>query len=161
MDIFLEHLTIGYFDFKGKSSRSDFWSYIMSLMMINAVCFLVLFLIYFSESTVDDNDVLYYGNITETMHWISKSGNLLLPAVFIFTVWYIYLIIPTLAITVRRLHDAGKSGWWVAVCVASLIISAFGTAQTFFSALAVVLFIIILDFCLTKGQIKTHTVFAH
>ena len=26
-----------------------------------------------------------------------------------------FIIIPTYAVTVRRLHDTGKSGWWVFV----------------------------------------------
>ena len=148
MDTFLEHLTVGYFDFKGKSSRRDFWSYLLSLMIINAICFFVLCLIYFSESTTSESDFIYY----ESLNRASKSGNLFLSALFVFAVWYMYLIIPTLAITVRRLHDTGRSGWWVAAYTVSTIMFIFGVAQTFFSALATLLSLVIFAFCLMHGQ---------
>jgi len=31
------------------------------------------------------------------------------------------IIIPTLAITVRRLHDIGKSGWWILISLIPII----------------------------------------
>ena|SRR3990172_860228 len=30
----------------------------------------------------------------------------------IYAIYLLALIIPTIAVTVRRLHDVGKSGWW-------------------------------------------------
>ena len=32
--------------------------------------------------------------------------------IFLYILYGIALIIPSLAVTVRRLHDAGHSGWW-------------------------------------------------
>ena len=151
MDTFFEHLTIGYFDFKGTSSRKDFWIYILSLMIINTVCLLVLGLIYVSDATVRVNDI-HYGDITEAMHWISRADGLFVSAMVIFSVWYIYLIIPTLAITVRRLHDTGRSGWWVAVYAASVAMFLLGIFPQLFSVLAAVLSFAILIFCLMKGE---------
>ncbi len=31
------------------------------------------------------------------------------------------IIIPSLAVTVRRLHDTGKSGWWILICLVPII----------------------------------------
>ena len=31
------------------------------------------------------------------------------------------IIVPSLAVTVRRLHDGGKSGWWIFICLIPLI----------------------------------------
>ena len=40
----------------------------------------------------------------------SDSGLLALPLIILFSVFFLGIIIPTLALTVRRLHDAGYSG---------------------------------------------------
>lgn len=31
------------------------------------------------------------------------------------------LIIPTISVTIRRLHDIGKSGWWVLLCLIPVV----------------------------------------
>ena len=31
------------------------------------------------------------------------------------------LIIPTISVTIRRLHDIGKSGWWILLCCIPLV----------------------------------------
>lgn len=38
---------------------------------------------------------------------------------FIFSLYLIFGIIPWLAISVRRMHDVGKSGWWLLVPIAN------------------------------------------
>jgi uncharacterized membrane protein YhaH (DUF805 family) len=35
--------------------------------------------------------------------------------------YLLLLIIPTLAVAVRRLHDIGKSGWWMLISLVPLI----------------------------------------
>lgn len=41
--------------------------------------------------------------------------------VIIFTVFILGTLLPGWAIDVRRLHDAGKSGWWVLVPIVAII----------------------------------------
>jgi uncharacterized membrane protein YhaH (DUF805 family) len=36
-------------------------------------------------------------------------------------VWILVTIVPALAVLVRRLHDTGKSGWWVLVGLLPLV----------------------------------------
>ena len=152
MDTFLRQLTEGYFDFAGKTSRKDFWIYMLSLMVINAVCFAVLGLIYASDEAVTVHEIVNYGDIGQAIHWIARAGGLFMSAVLIFSVWYLYLVIPTLAITVRRLHDTGRSGWWIVAYVVSLLAFSGGILPNLFSALATVLSLSILIFCSMSGQ---------
>ena len=42
-------------------------------------------------------------------------------------VYGLVLILPTLAVTVRRLHDTNRSGWWILLPCISLIIAIFTT----------------------------------
>ena len=36
-------------------------------------------------------------------------------------IWTLATLIPNIAITVRRLHDIGKSGWWYLICLIPLV----------------------------------------
>lgn len=75
-----------YFEFDGRSSRREYWWYTLG-------AFVVFFLAVFVDRA------LGYG----------YSGRMVGPAlVFAFVVH----IIPGITLTVRRLHDAGRSGWW-------------------------------------------------
>ncbi len=37
------------------------------------------------------------------------------------TVYSLAILIPSLAVAVRRLHDVGKSGWWLLICLIPLV----------------------------------------
>lgn len=84
---FLEYALIAlkrFADFSGRSRRREYWSFIIALNFV----FLVLILI----SSADQSNALM--------------------AIVILS--YLVLIIPQLAVSVRRLHDSNRSGWWVA-----------------------------------------------
>lgn len=40
---------------------------------------------------------------------------------FLGTLFFILLLLPNLAVSVRRLHDIGKSGWWLAISLIPVI----------------------------------------
>ena len=70
-------------DFKGRASRSEFWYfYLLSYGTIGLLAFLSL-------RSPQDNFYLW------------------LIGIFI-----IVIIVPFTAVTARRLHDVGRSGWW-------------------------------------------------
>jgi uncharacterized membrane protein YhaH (DUF805 family) len=33
----------------------------------------------------------------------------------VFAVFYLAVLLPSLAVLVRRLHDTGRSGWWILI----------------------------------------------
>ncbi|MBR2234220.1 MAG: DUF805 domain-containing protein [Prevotella sp.] len=68
--LFWETLTQRYFDFSGRASRLEYWSFILI-----------------------------------SLWFIATSWGLGVVVVFI----------PALAVTVRRLHDINRSGWWIFV----------------------------------------------
>ncbi|MBF0709152.1 MULTISPECIES: DUF805 domain-containing protein [Bacillales] len=40
---------------------------------------------------------------------------------FLTSIYSLFIILPSLAVTVRRLHDTGRSGWWVLIGLIPLI----------------------------------------
>ena len=98
---FADTLKHRYADFAGKATRSQYWYFVLFYVLLSIV-FAVI-------DTLVVNPMLGM-NIQEA----SKGGLLQ----FIFA---LALIIPSIAIGVRRLHDIGKSGWWMLISLVPVI----------------------------------------
>ena len=73
-----------YWEFDGRARRSEYWWFVVCNTMISIALSLVSTII-FGEN--NNSDVLS-------------------------NIYAIIVLIPTIAVSVRRLHDIGKSGWW-------------------------------------------------
>jgi uncharacterized membrane protein YhaH (DUF805 family) len=101
----LPHYGIGFLDaikrgfrkyatFKGRASRSEYWWW----TLFTFLTYLVLGLLTYAVGVATSRD----GGRT--------PGTLAIPLITLFMVFFIGILVPTLALTVRRLHDAGYSG---------------------------------------------------
>ena len=81
-----------YATFKGRARRSEYW-------------FIQLFLIITNVAVGAIDLVLMNGDVDR---FIANGGGGIVGLV-----WILVTIVPALAVLVRRLHDTGKSGWWV------------------------------------------------
>lgn len=91
-----------YVNFKGRSSRADYW-YVQLMNCIISLLFEVMLIppaAYIISALVNNTDCA-------TLQIITFACGIAL-----FAVWTITIFIPSLALLVRRLHDTGKSGWW-------------------------------------------------
>ena len=95
MKWFLEALTKKYATFEGRARRKEYWTYV-----------LFYFLAIFVLAIVDQ--------VTGTLD--EEAGIGLLSGLFVLATF-----IPTTAVTVRRLHDTDRSGWWVLINFIPLI----------------------------------------
>ena len=87
-----------YFEFSGRASRSEFgFFFLFSLLFATVI-----------------NSILYYiGDLFGA--WVATIANALsLIATLLF-------IIPLLAVSTRRLHDVGKSGWYILIGIIPLL----------------------------------------
>ena len=84
-----------YFDFDGRSSRSEFWWVQLFFVVVLTVIF-IFFTNTNSIEAIENNN-------------INGSGMLLIMAAFIFAITG---LIPMIALSVRRFHDQNKSGWF-------------------------------------------------
>ncbi|WP_407268584.1 DUF805 domain-containing protein [Radiobacillus sp. PE A8.2] len=67
---------------------------------------------------------VFEGRARRTEYWMFTLINIIIGIIFsimetiyegiviLSAIYYLAIIIPGLAVTVRRLHDIGKSGWW-------------------------------------------------
>tara|TARA_Y100000590_G_C15332362_1_gene868181 strand:+ start:182 stop:739 length:558 start_codon:yes stop_codon:yes gene_type:complete len=82
-----------YFVFEGRAGRSEFWFF-------KLFCILVYIAFYIG------------GLFIAIKFFLTNEG-----AAKFFTslplIWTVVVIIPVLAVQARRLHDVGKSGWWL------------------------------------------------
>ncbi len=81
-----------YFDFNGRSSRSEFWFFLTFNILFAAIINTVL---------------LYVGSFFG--YW---GG--LISSILSLTVGLLFFI-PLMAVSARRLHDVGKSGWYALI----------------------------------------------
>lgn len=87
MHWFIEAMTKKYATFEGRARRSEYWYFMLFYFLaVVVLTFIDVFTGMYSE----------------------EYGFGLLSALFM-----IATIIPSLAVTVRRLHDTDRSGWWV------------------------------------------------
>lgn len=83
-----------YATFSGRASRSEYWWWTLA----NAVVFVALYAL-----------IIGFGLATAERPGDLGAGAI--PFVVLLIVWWLAILVPSIAITVRRLHDAGYSGW--------------------------------------------------
>ena len=92
-----------YATFTGRASRSEFWWWALANAIVVTVLYVLMFVLAFAGRTPDGE----------------PGVGLIVPTVLLI-VWALGVIIPTIAVTIRRLHDAGYSGWFYLFSVVGL-----------------------------------------
>lgn len=95
MHWFREALLHKYATFRGRARRQEYWYFA-----------LYYFLIYVGLLLVDV--------LTGTFSMETEMG-------FLSGVFLLATLVPTVALAVRRLHDTGRSGWWLLLSVVPLL----------------------------------------
>ena len=78
-----------YADFKGRASRSEYWWFQLFYLIVLFVA--IIF------------DGMYLDN-SQSMGPVELISTLI-------------LLLPAISVTARRLHDVGRSGWWMLVAI--------------------------------------------
>ena len=87
-----------YFSFSGRARRREYWWFLVFSVLVVGVLAIV--------------DALVFG-----VNWWGYSGGDGPLASFA----DLFLLVPTLAVSVRRLHDRDRSGWWLLISIIPLI----------------------------------------
>lgn len=88
-----------YADFYGRARRAEYW--LFTLLMVLVVI-----------------PVAIIGEVAEATGQLGPGTAILF---LILGLIYLGLLIPSIAVTVRRLHDTNRSGWWLLISLIPLI----------------------------------------
>ena len=80
-----------YANFDGTASRSEFWYFYLFTSIIGAITLGIDY--YFFTELVDKFGIGLMSSIAT-----------------------LFIVVPQLSVSSRRLHDIGKSGWWILIC---------------------------------------------
>jgi uncharacterized membrane protein YhaH (DUF805 family) len=97
-DYFKTCITKKYSDFDGRATRSEYWYFILFYFLL----FIPLYALMFATA-------------------LSASKVLFFILISIIIIFALGMFIPNLAVTVRRLHDVGKSGWSILLGIIPLV----------------------------------------
>ena len=86
---------VRYFDFSGRSTRPEFWYYVLFLIIAGLI-FDFIDASIAGEPFLDYEDLGFFGII-----------------------FFLLTIIPSISVQIRRLHDINRTGWW---CLLSITI---------------------------------------
>lgn len=93
-----------YAQFTGRADRREFWT------------FTIFYLIACGVLSILDNMMFGTSSISGGAGWSGTGGFQPLTSIF-----SLISLVPCIAVSVRRMHDIGKSGWWVLINLIPLI----------------------------------------
>ena len=102
-----------YASFSGRASRSEFWFFQLFLFLLTVVAQIILTIFFFlhfasaAASARDANDAAFA--TVDSM--FEGAGFFILFGIA--ALFMLALALPTMAVATRRLHDTGRSGWWL------------------------------------------------
>lgn len=89
-----------YMDFSGRSRRMEYWVFALFTLAVYVLCFALMLAGGFDLTALESQ------TIPEGLGPVFYLGGGLL------SLFIIGIIIPSIAVNVRRLHDRDMSGWW-------------------------------------------------
>lgn len=87
----ISHCLSNYASFSGRASRSEYWYFVLFSILLNFV-------------------------VSFVVGMVSDMAGILANLLIAFG-----LLLPSLAVGVRRLHDIGRSGWWLLIGLVPLV----------------------------------------
>ena len=140
-----------YAEFSGRSRRMEYWMFVLFQFLINVVLYALLF-------AVGGAGLMLAAGGSGNVGAATMGGGMII----IFALMAIVglgLIIPSLAVGVRRLHDTNRSGWWMLAPLAGYVVVLVGAVMqsgalaAVGSVAAVILAIVVLVFLFLDGTV--------
>lgn len=104
-----------YAQFTGRASRSEYW-WVTLVLMLAGFAFIIVLMLASLLVTIPASS--NGGDVGAT--GAAGTGFALLAAL-LYMVFTLAVLVPSLAVTVRRLHDADRSGWWYFITFVPLV----------------------------------------
>src|SRR5688500_12923517 len=107
-----------YAEFSGRSRRKEYWMWILFQILLY-LAFWILVVI------VGGSALMAGGDPTAAM----AAGGAVMVIAGLYALIWLAFIIPGIAVTVRRLHDTNRTGWWILAPLAGYLVMFMGTAM--------------------------------
>ncbi|OOP64545.1 hypothetical protein BMF89_03775 [Arthrobacter sp. SRS-W-1-2016] len=91
-----------YATFTGRASRSEYWWWMLISIVVSIVLNIITSVAGSTGATVNDSGT-------------TVPGPGMMIGVILLVIWGLAVIVPSLALTVRRLHDVNFSGWLILI----------------------------------------------
>lgn len=101
----------GYFDFKGQTTRAGYWWVILAFVLLTTITLILGMFFFFSI-------------------FVSSSAEALKRLLIVVSIFILFIIIPSLALNVRRIRDVGLTGWG-ALCLYLVLFILFMAQGTY------------------------------
>lgn len=105
-----------YAEFSGRSRRTEYWMFFLFQILL-AVAFWVLMAI------VGGGALMSGGDPTA----LAAAGGAILIVTALYGLVSLALLVPAIAVTVRRLHDTNRTGKWVLALIGAYVVMLVGT----------------------------------
>lgn len=113
-----------YADFAGRSRRMEFWMFQLFIVLLSVAALTVMMVIGLGAAGFASA-----GSTASIGGMVASLGILAV----VFLIAGLALLIPSLAVQVRRLHDTNRSGWWLMIYfgpyLLSVIVQVAGATQ--------------------------------
>jgi uncharacterized membrane protein YhaH (DUF805 family) len=95
------HVLANFINFQGRADRTEYWSWmIIRFSVLTGLILLGLLTVIFADH-----------GATGEAFWISLNAlGWIVPS---FVLFFLATLLPDIAVSVRRLHDTDRSGWWL------------------------------------------------
>jgi uncharacterized membrane protein YhaH (DUF805 family) len=106
-----------YAKFEGRARRAEYWSFVFLNLVIGCAAAFVAAALGIVGSSIlsgPGDHVMQTGAITASLVSI---------------LYGLFVLIPSIAVAVRRMHDTGRSGWWLWAPVISFIFLCLGSER--------------------------------
>jgi len=106
-----------YAEFSGRSRRLEYWMFTLGVWVLSTILNSVFFAFGMSFIAPVDAAAMNPEELVSTMMTTME------PYFIVMGLISLALFIPTIAVTVRRLHDTNRSGWWILMPWGALLLS--------------------------------------
>ena len=98
-----------YAEFKGRSRRKEYWMFVLFLTLVYAVFVAAALML---VASIDMRGT----SVTRLLASFGTVG-------IVVGLFWLAMLIPAIAVAVRRLHDTDRSGWWLMLYVGPYLLS--------------------------------------
>ena len=122
MEWYLKVVRDNYANFSGRARRKEFWMFVLFNIIISWGLSLIDHMLGFTYQS-EPVDIDMAG-----MEWMSRFQS----TGYLSSIYSLAVLIPSIAVAVRRMHDIGKSGWnilWWFVCCIGWIVFIYLSAK--------------------------------